>query len=282
MASFPSPTALAARQAVAERLKELRSEAGLTGKQLAEACGWHKAKTSRIENAHTAPTDADIRAWCRACGAEDQVADLTAASRNAESMYVEWRRKQRSGLRRLQASYVPLYQRTRRFRVYTPDIVPGFVQTPGYSRALLSAITAFREIPDDVEQAVQARQARSQVLYESHRSFALLVEEPVLRYRVGDREVMAEQLEHLLSVMGLATVSLGVIPLSTTRRMWPLEACYIYDDRLVQVELLTAEVSVRAPGEIATYTKAFNALRRLAVYGEDARALIAAAADALE
>ncbi|MFC7741098.1 helix-turn-helix domain-containing protein [Nocardiopsis composta] len=207
-----SPTALAARQAVAERLKELRSEAGLTGKQLAEACGWHKAKTSRIENAHTAPTDADIRAWCRACGAEDQVADLTAASRNAESMYVEWRRKQRSGLRRLQASYVPLYQRTRRFRVYTPDIVPGFVQTPGYSRALLSAITAFREIPDDVEQAVQARQARSQVLYESHRSFALLVEEPVLRYRVGDREVMAEQLEHLLSVMGLATVSLGVIP----------------------------------------------------------------------
>ncbi|MFC7741097.1 hypothetical protein ACFQXA_08960 [Nocardiopsis composta] len=41
-------------------------------------------------------------------------------------------------------------------------------------------------------------------------------------------------------------------------------------------------MSVRAPGEIATYTKAFNALRRLAVYGEDARALIAAAADALE
>ncbi|MDA2810872.1 helix-turn-helix transcriptional regulator [Nocardiopsis sp. RSe5-2] len=280
MPSVPSPSALEARRAVAERLKELRIEAGLTGQQLAGACGWHKAKTSRLENARTPPSDDDIRAWCRACGAEEQVADLIAASRSAESMYVEWKRKQRSGLQRLQASYNPLYRQTSRFRVYSPDIVPGFLQRPAYATALLSAITAFRGIPDDVEQAVEARTARSQVLYESHRSFSFLIEESVLRYRIGDRAAMSDQLNHLRSVMSLPTVSLGVIPFSDRRGIWPLEACYIYDDDLVQVELLNAEVSVRAPTEIATYIRAFNELRRAAVYGDRARALIDSASEA--
>lgn len=282
MPSVPSSSTLEARRAVAERLNELRLDAGLTSQQLAAECGWHKAKSSRIANARTPPSDADIRAWCRVCGAEDQTADLIAASRSAESMYVEWKRRQRSGLRRLQASYGPLYQRTSRFRVYSPDIVPGFLQRPAYATALLSAITKFRGISNDVAQAVEARTARSQILYESHRSFSFLIEESVLRYRLGDRTTMIDQLEHLLSVMSLPTVSLGVIPFAAQRSMWPLEACYIFDDELVQVELLTAEVSVRAPTEIVTYGTAFNELRRLARYGDPARTLISAAINALD
>jgi hypothetical protein len=82
--------------------------------------------------------------------------------------------------------------------------------------------------------------------------------------------------------MSLPTVSLGVIPFTAPRPMWPLEACYIFDERLVQVELLTADVTVRAPTEVATYLKAFTRLHRLAVYGQQARALITSAIDALE
>jgi transcriptional regulator with XRE-family HTH domain len=282
MPSSPSSSARAAREAVAARLKEMRLDAGLTGLDLATRCGWHKAKSSRIENAKTPPSDADIRAWCHACGAEEQVADLIAASRTAESMYVEWKRKQRTGLRRLQESYIPLYERTRLFRVYSPDVVPGFLQTPGYATGLLSAITEFRGIPNDVAEAVDARMARSHVIHEGNRRFVLITEEAVLRYRMGDRETMADQLRHLLTVMSLPQVSLGVIPFAASRRMWPLEACYIYDDQMVQVELLTADVTVRAPSEVATYVKAFAALQKLAVYGAKARGLIMSAVDELE
>lgn len=281
MPSSPSSSAQAAREAVAARLKEMRLDAGLTGLELAIRCGWHKAKSSRIENAKTPPSDADIRAWTRVCGAQDQAADLIAASRTAESMYVEWKRKQRTGLRRLQESYVPLYERTRQFRVYSSDVIPGFLQTPGYATALLSSITEFRGIPNDVADAVEARMARSHVIREGRHSFALLVEESVLRYRIGDRETMAGQLRHLLSVMSLPSVSLGVIPFSSDRRIWPMEACYIYDDQLVQVELLTADVTVSTPSEVATYLKAFTKLQSLAVHGPKARALITSAIDAL-
>ncbi|MFF8609537.1 hypothetical protein ACF06X_26805 [Streptomyces sp. NPDC015346] len=40
--------------------------------------GWDPAKTSRILNAKAAPSDTDLRAWCDACRALDQAADLIA------------------------------------------------------------------------------------------------------------------------------------------------------------------------------------------------------------
>lgn len=76
----PLSSAQAARTALATRLRHLRLDAGLAGHQLSRACGWHPAKTSRIENTRAVPSDADIRAWCAACGADGQAEDLIAAA----------------------------------------------------------------------------------------------------------------------------------------------------------------------------------------------------------
>ncbi|MFF7216575.1 helix-turn-helix domain-containing protein [Streptomyces sp. NPDC008238] len=281
MPASPSSAAQAARQALAARLGELRRDAGLTGRELAARCGWSESKSSRIEHARTPASDADIRAWCQACDAVDQVADLIAANRAADSLYVEWRRIHRSGMRRSQESYLPLYERTRLFRVYCSNVIPGLLQTSGYATALLSTITAFQGTPDDVAEAVTARVNRSRVIREGEHRFALLVEESVLRYRIASPSVMAGQLGYLLEVMSLPSVSLGVIPFTAQRGMWPQETFMIFDDASVQVELLSAFVNVTAPGEIATYLKAFGQLQTLAVYGTEARVLIAGAIAAL-
>ncbi|WP_327413289.1 helix-turn-helix domain-containing protein [Streptomyces sp. NBC_01233] len=270
----PSSSAQAAREALAARLRDLRLDAGLTGRELASRADWSTAKASRIENAKTPPSDADIRAWCVACGAAEQTADLIAANRSADSMYVEWRRKQRTGLRRLQESAVPLFERTRHFRVYCSNVVPGLIQTDGYARALLTSITEFRQIPNDVEQAVEARMARSHVIREGDHRFALIIEEDVLYYGFGDAEVMAGQLGYLLAVMSLPSISLGVIPRTTPRRMWPIETFMVFDDERAAVELLSADVTVTAPSEVALYVRAFGELAEMAVYGGRARALV--------
>ncbi|MFJ3596111.1 MULTISPECIES: hypothetical protein [unclassified Streptomyces] len=39
----------------------------------------------------------DIRAWRRACGAEDQTADLLASLRSTEGMWIGWRRMEQAG-----------------------------------------------------------------------------------------------------------------------------------------------------------------------------------------
>lgn len=282
MSASPSTSVQAARRALAQRLRELRLDAGLTGREAAARCGWHPAKTSRLESAKAFPSDADIRAWCKACGAENQIADLIAASRDADSMYIEWRRLQRGGLRQLQESRVPLYERTRLFRTYSSHVMPGLLQTPEYARALLSAITEFRGTHDDVAEAVEARMARSDVIRRGHHRFVMLMEESVLRYQIGDPAVMAGQLGSLLSAMALPAVSLGIIPFAKhSRPMWVTEAFTMFDDRRVHVELLAAQVTVTAPGEVALYVQAHAALRELAAYGDGARRLITAALNSL-
>ncbi|MFE4827437.1 helix-turn-helix domain-containing protein [Streptomyces sp. NPDC056672] len=282
MPNYQSSSVETARKNVAARLREVRLDAELKGHDLAARCGWHKSKVSRIENARTPPSDADIREWCAGCDADDQAADIIAASRTAESMYLEWKRLQRTGLRRLQESRIPLYERTKVLRGYASHVVPGLFQTPAYASALLSAISRFHGTPDDTPEAVAARMARSRVLHGAGHRFTLIVEESVLRYQIGDAETMAGQLGHLLAVMSLPAVSLGVIPFAARERhIWTLEAFNVFDDERVHVELLTAQVTLTAPGEVAMYIRAFVELRELAVYGAEARALVTEALEPL-
>jgi hypothetical protein len=278
----PSSSVQRAREQLAGRLRDIRLDAGLDGRALSAAAGWHPAKTSRIESAKQAPSEADIAAWCRACKAEREVPDLIAASRAADSMYVEYRRLNRAGMRRRQESARPLYERTRLFKAYCPSVVPGWLQTPEYATALLSAITEFRGTPDDVAEAVTARMNRNRILGSGNHRFALLLEETVLRYQIGGADVMAAQLGRLAEAAALPTVALGVIPLAAPERpAWPLEQFTVFDDERVHVELLSAQVTVTVPSEIILYVRAFERLARLAVYGDAARLLVGDALAAL-
>ncbi|MFD4561681.1 helix-turn-helix domain-containing protein [Streptomyces sp. NPDC058469] len=278
----PSSSAQAARERVAQRLRDLRADAGITGSELAVRCSWTHPKTSRLENGRTPPTPDDIRRWCAACGAADQAEDIIAQSRDAESLYGEWRRKVRAGLKRLQDSYLELYQSTELFRIYSPTLVPGLLQTEGYARALLSANARLLGIPDDADEAAAARLERSQVIHEQGHRVVLLIEEGVLYHQLGDHDAMAAQLGYLLTAGALPSVSLGIIPKATQARvLWPQELFHMYDDTLVSVELLSAQVNITQPSEIALYLSAFEKLRSMAVYGADARALIVQAIEAL-
>jgi transcriptional regulator with XRE-family HTH domain len=282
MTISPSSSVRQARAALAQRLREIRLDAALTARALALAAGWHESKVSRIEHVRTPPSDGDIRLWCQVCGAGDQAADLIASSRAADSMYTEWRRLEVTGLRHLQESLVPLYAQTTRFRAYQSHVVPGLFQTPAYATALLAAIIAFRGVPDDSDRAADARLERSRVLYDQDRQFDVVIEEAVLRYQVGDAEVMAGQLGHLLSVTSMPSVSVGVIPFTARERpMWTVEGFVMFDDTRVDAELLSARVTVTQPREIAIYGRAFSALSAMAVRGHEARALITSAIAAL-
>ncbi|GHH88828.1 transcriptional regulator [Streptomyces sulfonofaciens] len=265
-----------------QHVQHLRKDAGLTGKELSARWGWHPAKTTRIQKGAAAPSDADIRTWCSACGADDQADDLIATARAVDSMYMEWRRLHRNGMRQVQEDWLALHEQTRHCRVYLSNVPPGFLQTPAFATALMNQITRFQGTPDDVAEAVAARVARSRFLYEGGHRYVVLMEESVLRYRTADPEAMRGQLRHLLAVMPLASVSLGIIPFTAQRTVWPLEAFYLHDDTTAVVETLTAEIKVTQPRELADYAKAFADLAQMAVYGDAARALIRAAIDALE
>ncbi|MEU2059488.1 helix-turn-helix transcriptional regulator [Streptomyces sp. NPDC013455] len=274
MAVSPSSHAQQARQALASRLTDLCRDAGLTGAELAERCGWSRSKSSRIMNARTPPSADDIRAWCQACGAEEQTADLIASLQTAEGMWVTWRRMERAGLKRAQEARMPLYRRTHRFRSYSSWLVPGMIQTQPYTTAALQAIQRRRGLVDDVADAVAARMERQRVLSERDRQFAFLVEESVIRSGIGGPEVMLGQLEHLIAVASRPNVSLGVVPMRPDRERWPVEGFWIYDAAQVNVELVSGYLTITQPSEVAMYADTFAELSQLAVYGAKARTLI--------
>lgn len=88
-----------AREALGERLRDLRRDTGLTGRGLAALAGWHSSNISKIEYGKQSPSEDDIRIWCRLCHAGEQTDDIIVAVRDIETMYVEWRRRLRTGTR---------------------------------------------------------------------------------------------------------------------------------------------------------------------------------------
>ncbi|MFF4987742.1 helix-turn-helix domain-containing protein [Streptosporangium saharense] len=274
MHTSPSSSVQEARKALAKRLRDMREDAGLTAVALAKMVGWERTKISKIEHAARPPSVADIRTWCRACDTEEQIEDLLAALRTVASMYVEWKRHQRTGLRQLQESRVPLYERTRLMRAYCSQVIPGHFQTHEYAAALFRGLNLGHQFADDAEEAATARTTRAQILRKPGHRFAFIAEETVFYYRLGGPEVMMGQMEHLLSVIALPSVSFGVIPIDITRSMHVTHNFSIFDSAQVNVELVSAAVTVTTPGEIARYEREFARLAEMAVYGAKARRLI--------
>jgi hypothetical protein len=197
-----------------------------------------------------------------------------AALRSIESMYVEWRRMIRAGMCRLQEAPLPLYERTRQFRIYEPGVIPGLFQTADYARSRMGRIIEFNGIPDDLDNAVAARLDRQRVLRRGDHQYAVVLEEWALRSRIGSTEMMAGQLAHLSQVTKLPTVRLGIIPANAARTMWSSPGFWIFDESRVLIETPAAELAITQPQQIAIYLRTFAELTAMAVYGSHARELI--------
>lgn len=264
-----------ARDAFGNRLREIRLDAGLSGRQLASITGFHYTKISRVEHGGQSLSDADIRVWCAACGADSQVTDLIAQMRAVDTLYRDYRHAARRGLRQLQEPWVALYERTRLFRVHEHWIVPGLLQTEAYSMAVMAHWRDMMSVPaDDAETANAIRMSRQRILRLGERRFVFLLAEQVLYSRVPSAPAMLDQLDRLAEVMSLPRVSLGLIPATVGLDGHSQTSFWIFDESLVQVETLTTGLDITRPEEIELYVAAFERMRRAAVFGRNAKALI--------
>lgn len=270
-----------ARVSLGIRLRDIRRDAGLAGTELARQSGWLSSKVSKIEHGKQTPSEEDLRVWCEHCRALDELPDLIAAVRSIETQFAEWRRIMQSGTRRRQQASAVAYERARLFRIYEPAVIPGLLQTQDYAVAVLLTFIDFVRVPEDAEEGAAARLERQRVLTHGDRRFHMLLGEQALHTNVGGTEVMAGQLEHLLAVLKLPSLRLGIIPIDAPYRVPLNNGFWILDEALVQFDTYSAELSLIRPDEIALYGRAFERLAALAVYGAEARGMIARALDKL-
>jgi transcriptional regulator with XRE-family HTH domain len=279
--SSGAPSVHEARIALGQRLRELRRQSGLTGTQLAESLSWPQSKISKLETARQTPSEQDIREWARATGREPQTSDLLAALQTLEARHAEWQRLLNRELGPLQRQTLELDAKTQLFRVFEDSVIIGMLQTAEYARRILEGSRILHGTKNDVDEAVQARMKRQELLYRKDKRFHFVMTESVLRLRLAERDVMLPQLDRLMSLSTLPNVRLGIIGFDTRYVIGPRHGFWLRDNKHVAVETYSAELNLVQEPEVELYGKVFEHLATIASYDRAARAIIMRVADEL-
>jgi transcriptional regulator with XRE-family HTH domain len=263
---------------LADRLRALRTQAGLAGKDLAATTMWATSKVSRLENGRQMPSEDDIKVWANACGADDATTrELTHLLGEVHAAHLDWKRRMRRGQAAVQANYGQLVQESGSIKHFETVYVPGLLQTAEYARRVLGEMVELHDLEvKDVTEAVAERMRRQQFLYDTERTFEFLLAEPVLRWMLCPPDVMRGQLDRLQTVIGMPNIRFGVVPMGRQLRTAPQNSFQLYDDMAI-VETFVGETTHRGD-EAAAYAQALERMWDDAITGEDARGLIVRAA----
>lgn len=261
------------REALGARLRELRVEAGLNGKDMAARLGWQRSKVSRLENGKQTATTADIEAWGQAVDAS-AISELKGRLRGLETTYRSWRRQLAGGHRALQEANALQESEAETIHLFESGIIPGIFQTPEYARGVLTDVSNRIGTPRDVEDGVRARMKRQELLYQPGHTFHAIVWEGALHVARCTPEGMAAQLDRMVGLIGMDTVTLGVIPFSVRTPFSPKHGFWIIDRRLVVADTWNAELWLDSSEDIAFYVRIWDLLQESAVYGHEAHRII--------
>jgi hypothetical protein len=236
---------------------------------------------SKLETARQTPTDSDIRAWTRITGSQAQTEELLTALRTLEAQHAEWQRVLRPGLQPHQSEIAELDTKTRLFRVFEATVIPGMLQTAEYARARLAQGVILYNATNDINEAVQARMKRQELLYRPDKKFHFVITEVALRLRLCAPDAMLAQLDRLISLSTLPNIRLGIIGVDTQYVVGPWHGFWLRDNERVLVETFSAELNLVQAPEIALYTRIFEQFAAAAAYGRSARAIITRVIDHL-
>ncbi|MFJ1967775.1 helix-turn-helix domain-containing protein [Streptomyces sp. NPDC087903] len=217
----PAPTLL--KMLVGVQLAGFREDAGFAQDQAARTLGFSAAKLSRIESGkgRRPPAETDVRALLRLYGTEEYEASvlLKLLQRAGEPGW--WQRYDKRLMPEWFDRLVGLQEAAAAIRTFEIQYVPGLLQTPAYTEAVVQ-----RGLPSapasEVRRRVELRTRRAQLL---HRADApqlwAVIDESVLLRVLGSREVMREQLGHLVMMAERSHVTVQIVPLDVTNASAP-------------------------------------------------------------
>lgn len=267
------------RRRMAETLRGLRIDAGLSTTQLAKRLDWSQSKVSKTERGVTLPPPSDVKAWAVATGASVELAaELIELADLAAVEFVERRRVSAPGRRRVQEEIQRLEEAASVVRVCQPNIVVGLAQVGSYIEAMFSK--GRRTPPEHLDKAVASRLARQAALADRRRRFEFIMGEAALRHGVVRPPAMRTQLERLVELSRQPNVYLGVIRFDAKERAHQYHGYTVIgdpdldDEAIVWITTVTRTLRIRGEAEIREYIEHFDALRAAATADEPLRAFL--------
>jgi transcriptional regulator with XRE-family HTH domain len=249
------------------RLRKLRTGHGLTVEDVADKLMCSAAKISRMETGARRPILRDVRELCAIYGVnEATTAELMQLTRQSREQGW-WTRYEDLALH----PYIGLEQEATSITAYSMYWLPALLQTEDYARAIIKAVLPRIE-PAVHEQRVEARMRRQERLTGAHPPrYLVILDEAVLRRRVGNSEVMAAQIDKIAqsaaadpTMVNIIPADSGVYPVADSNFIL-LEFADTQMPPVVYVEGLGSGQLHERPGDIQRYRDSIECIRDLAL-----------------
>jgi transcriptional regulator with XRE-family HTH domain len=271
------------RRRLAAELREIRESKGKSGDAVAAALRWSPSKISRYERARTGLQPREV----------ERLLDYYQITGSRRALLLElaedashkgWWEEYADGLSGDYQQFIGLEHEASSIDIWHVDVVTGLLQTEAYARHIISSYTRVEPVPPSmVERLVRVRMRRQQVLdREPALQLTVVLDESVLKRRVGGEPVMYEQLQRLAAEADRPNLTLQILPLDAEHPVFG-ESFVIFrfgqdNDAMlhdvVSAEHLRNDFSVEAERDTYLHRIAFQMLVDMSLDPASSRALI--------
>jgi len=270
------------RRRLAAELRGIRESKGKSGDAVAAALKWSPSKISRYERARTGLRPREVERlldYYQITGPRRAL--LLALAEDAAQK--GWWEEFADSLSEDYQQFIGLEHEATSIAIWHVDVVTGLLQTEAYARHIIGSYSRVEPIaPGMIGRMVRVRMRRQQVLDRDGLQLSVLLDESVLKRRVGDESVMYEQLQRLAQEADRPNLTLQVLPLDAQHMVFG-ESFVIFgfgadSDAMLQDVVSTEHLrsGFTLEGERETYLHriAFQALADAALDPAASRALI--------
>jgi transcriptional regulator with XRE-family HTH domain len=201
------------RLKLAAWLREIRESRGESGEVVAAAINWSPSKISRYERAKTGMPPREVRKLIDYYGVPEPERSqiITLAEEAAQR---GWWEDFSDILSDDYRQFIGLEHEASSIAIWHVSVIPGLLQTEEYARSIISSYSRVEPIaPGIITRLVKVRMRRQQVLDRAGLELSIVLDESILRRRIGNEKLMYDQLQHLANAADRPNLTLQICPL---------------------------------------------------------------------
>jgi transcriptional regulator with XRE-family HTH domain len=276
---MPDASPTVRRRRLGQALRDLRTQAEISGDQAGAAVERSGSWISRLEAGRVGIRLVDLRLLLQLYGLTDpsRKEELEGLARQGQQR--GWWSRYADALPESLLLYIGLEAEATSQCLYSNSVVPGILQVEDYSRATLrqGLLSADKRDPEIIEKRVKARMARQELLKRNEPPhLTAVLEESVLLRPIGGVDVFRRQLEYLVMAARLPFLDLRVLPFASSVRSFLVTSFTILsfeaDPDIVYIETAAGGVYEHEE-EVQLYKEIFQQLGQASL---DAEASVAA------
>jgi transcriptional regulator with XRE-family HTH domain len=283
MSTPPGESPAVARRRVRRALRQAREAKGLTQQQVADEMEWSLSKVTRIESGEVSISATDLRALLPFLDITDRVVVTQLMDEARVSRRQRWFMADRRYRDHLSGPTLQLIQfeaEATAIRSYNAMLIPGLLQTPAYTQAVLASYSGWLSEVDTQLRLDVRNQRREQWLSRPDApELLVLLDESVLYREVGGPTVMGEQLQSLLNLTHEYNLLVRIAPFTKAAPIALLGPFMLIElgdpeDTVLYREDRNRDEIIQTRDEIDWHRTVFEELWRLALNDADSAQLI--------